>query len=84
MKIDIQIDKIVLGGIELSSKELEQLSASIKCELARGARNSDAVSAIQDSSKRSVKPEAVSVEQRVDVQNLGIQIANSVFERLAQ
>lgn len=79
MKIDIQIDKIVLEGIDLSPRELEQLQASIEFGLTQRVMKSTTLATIQCGRQRTVKSEPVDLCHKIVGQNLGSQIANSVL-----
>ena len=84
MKIDIQIDKIVLNGIELSSRQIESLRETIQSELAKGAMDPKSFSTLKELQLRSLKTDSVNFDQRSAGRHLGNQIANSIFGGLNQ
>ena len=83
MKIDFQIDKIVLEGIELSPRELGQLKASIESEL-RQRVDSDGLSTIQDNHQQGLRSESVNLPKQISGRGLGSQIASSVVKGLSE
>lgn len=84
MKIDIQIDKIVLNGIELSSRQIESLRETIQSELAKGAMELESFSTLKELQLRSLETDSVNFDQRSAGRQLGNQIANSIFGGLSK
>ena len=80
MKINIQIDKIVLEGLELSPSQVESLRATVGSALTRLAHEENAFSSVQGQSMRrfSTTQATIATGQPISEQ-LGQRVASSII-----
>lgn len=80
MKIDIQIDRVVLEGIELSSGQIASLRATLGSELTRLTLEGNDFSTVQGQHLRRLPMANTEITSRdLTGEQLGRQLANSII-----
>ena len=80
MKINLQIDRIILHDLALGRQEQEQLQAALQSELQRLLSIPGAASAMQqDKNVRASAPQAVTLGDTGDAEHLGNQVAQGIY-----
>lgn len=80
MKINLQIERLVLDGVAMEPHHRAGLKAAVEAELARLLTGNDFSSHMQESSLRAVQGDSIRVGERNEPSALGRRIARSIHK----
>ncbi|MBV6625810.1 MAG: hypothetical protein KI793_23260 [Rivularia sp. (in: Bacteria)] len=79
MNINLQIERIILDDIDIPRSQLYRLQAALETELSRLLNENNLPSHLQNGGNISSLPTTVNITKDITPEQIGVQIAQSVF-----
>jgi hypothetical protein len=84
MNINLQIEKLILEGVDLSPRQRRQLQAAVETELSRLCTENGIPHSLQNSSTIPKMPANLNITNNSNPSLMGEQIAQSIYGGLSQ
>ncbi|MFH7026535.1 MAG: hypothetical protein ACHBN1_14275 [Heteroscytonema crispum UTEX LB 1556] len=84
MNINLQIEKLILEGIELSPRQRRQLQAAVEVELSRLCTENGLPSSLQNGGTIPKLPANLNITNNSNPSQMGEQIAQSIYGEISQ
>ena len=84
MNINLQIEKLILEGVDLSPRQRRQLQAAVEAELSRLCTENGLPPSLQNSGTIPKMPANLNITNNSNPNQMGEQIAQSIYGGLSQ
>jgi hypothetical protein len=82
MNINIQIDRLILGGVNISPRQRRQLQAAVESELSRLLASNGIPPSLQNGGAIPKLPATLNITQNHNPSQMGQEIAQSIYGEL--